>query len=360
MRGHCDQSIYCVNQRLAAAWRVRCAAFVALAVAATLMTAAAGGTAVAAAKKAEAKPVDAKPEAPGVSGDARTPVPGGSAPKDDMSLEAGAQGTVFRTLTIEGEDRIHLEIQRPALRLDLDPASAPGLELGSAEDVMNRTRPDLQKALLDAVPAEPSERLGRPWLDAFASGPVARFQPDLTDVETWSLTVTDARGREAARFEGRGRPPKTIEWDGRGEGAAAAMPGLTYSYVLEARDRAGNRRHFVGEGFEVPAYRVMDQEELVLTFPGDALAGTAHATSAGPAADPLLADAASRVNQMPAGAKVEIHVTARSRARAEALARQVHEGMRAFLVGDPARVMERIAVEADAPAQGTVRIRAGR
>jgi hypothetical protein len=310
-----------------------------------------------------AVPVPAERSAAGTreSGGDETPVPGGEKPRSHLTLEGGADGTVFRTLTIEGEDRIHLEIQRPTLRLDLDPASAPGLELGGAEDVMNRTRPDLSRALLDAVPADPSERAGRPWLESFATGPVARFRPELTDVETWSLTVNDARGRTAARFEGKGTPPKEIAWDGRAEGGAGAMPGLTYSYVLEARDRAGNRRHFVGDGFEVPAYREMAGNSMSLAFPGDALAGNAGASAAASRTqDPLLAEAATWVNQLPVAAPVEIVATARTHARGDALARAVHAGMRPFLVGDPARVRERVVVETDAPGEGTVRIQAGR
>jgi hypothetical protein len=324
---------------------------------AMLIVVPASHAAPAAPQKVAAKPVPTSP-AGRVSGGDETPVPGAPRRGDDLVLEGGAAGTVFRTLTIEGEDRIQIEIRRPLLALDLDPAAAPGLDLGGADDVLNRTRPDLERALLDAVAASPSNRTARPWLDAFATGPVARFRPELTDVEQWSLTVTDARGRTSARFEGRGKPPKEIEWDGRGSEGVAALPGLTYSYVLEARDRAGNRRHFVGDGFQVPAFRVSGDETVMLTFAGDALGVADRGT--GSSGDPLLAETATWINQVPAGAPVEILATARSHARADALARAVHAGLEPRLVGDPARVRERLSVEADAPAAGVVRVQAGR
>ncbi len=295
-----------------------------------------------------------------VSGGDDTPVPGGKPAKKDLTLEGGTPGTVFHTLTVEGEDRIHLDIQRPALKLDLDPASAPGLDLGGAADVLDRTVPDLDRALLDAVPQTPSERTARTWLDGYETGPVARFRPDVTDVATWTLTVTDARGRTAARFQGKGRPPKEIDWDGRDPQGAAAVPGLTYSYVLEARDRAGNKRHFVGDGFEVPAYRVMDDDQVLLALPGAGLGESAGRFGETARVDARIVEAATWVNQMPATAKVEITATARTHARADALARAVHEGMRPYLVGDPVRVREQVVVEADAPGDGAVRIRAGR
>jgi hypothetical protein len=211
------------------------------------------------------------------------------------------------------------------------------------------------------VAQQPSERTARPWLESLATGPVARFRPDLTDVETWSLTVTDARGRTAARFEGKGKPPKELAWDGRGTGKEdAALPGLTYSYVLEATDRAGNRRHFVGEGFEVPARRLMEGDAVMLSFPGDAIARTERAAGAMSGNDPFLAEVATWVNQAPAAAPITIRVFARTHAQGETLARAVHDGMRPMLVGDPSRVRANLVVEPDAPAAGAVRVTTGR
>jgi len=316
---------------------------------------------------AESKSASAQAKPAGkVSGDETTPVPG-AAPKakgaegEDMVLEGGASGTVFKTLTIEGEDRIRIDIQRPSLKLDLDPASAPGLELGSAEDVLNRTRPDLERALLDAVASQPAERTARPWLASTETGPVARFRPQLTDVETWALTVTDARGRTAARFTGKGNPPKEIAWDGSGEGKGSdALPGLTYSYVLEATDRAGNRRHFVGEGFEVPAHRTMENGALTLSFPGGQVGRTARPAGGIRGNDPFLAEVASWVNQSPVAAPVTIQVYARTHSQGENLARTVHEGIQPLLLGDPARVRANLVIEPDAPAGGAVRVTTGR
>jgi hypothetical protein len=314
----------------------------------------------AAAAEAKKKPAEAGTPTR-VSGDEETPVPGDKPKGKDLVLEGGSDGTVFRTLTIEGEDRIRIEIQRPSLNLDLSPASAPGLELGGAEDVLNRTRPDLELALLDAVAQQPSERTARPWLESLSTGPVARFRPDLTDVETWSLTVTDARGRTAARFEGKGKPPKDLAWDGRGTGKEdAALPGLTYSYVLEAVDKAGNRRHFVGEGFEVPARRAIENDAVTLAFPGGAIARAERTAGAMSGNDPFLAEVATWVNQAPAAAPITIRVYARTHAQGETLARTVHEGMRPMLVGDPSRVRANLVVEPDAPAAGAVRVTTGR
>ena len=77
----------------------------------------------------------------------------------------------------------------------------------------------------------------------------------------------DFRGQEVVRFAGKKNPPKMMEWDGRKQDGTMALPGLTYSYVLEATDKAGNKRRFVGEGFHLKAYRrgSADGQEFLIT-----------------------------------------------------------------------------------------------
>src|SRR5207247_7779010 len=87
-----------------------------------------------------------------------------------MSIRGGQEGTVLKSLTVEGEDRIHLEIERPTLKLDLDPLEAPGLELGNARDVLDRTAPDLCAPLVASTAQEPPPFVAGPWLQQSASG----------------------------------------------------------------------------------------------------------------------------------------------------------------------------------------------
>ena len=91
------------------------------------------------------------------------------------------------------------------------------------------------------------------------------------------LTLHDVRGRRVRTLL-RGDQPageREIVWDGRDIGGAPAIPGLTYSYVFTARDRAGIRKRFVGEGFEVPPFRLESEAGPVLVFAGDRVdAGT--------------------------------------------------------------------------------------
>src|SRR2546426_8489699 len=60
-----------------------------------------------------------------------------------MTLRAGQAGTEFRSMTVEGEDRVHIDFGRPELNLDLDPEDVPGLASGSAMGVLDPTAEDV-------------------------------------------------------------------------------------------------------------------------------------------------------------------------------------------------------------------------
>ena len=273
------------------------------------------------------------------------------------TLKGGAEGTVFKSLTVEGEDRIRFDIERPPLKVDLDPAKAPGLEWGTARDVLDRTVPDLGVPLVASSAHQPSPWIAHPWLSGFASGAVARFRPDLKGVERWKLTIVNARGEAVATYQGRGEPPREIAWDGRSQGGAPVVPGLTYSYVLEAHDRAGNKRNFVGQGFKVSAYRLDTPEGPMLTFAGRELPAQdpRRPVNNDPSAVSLLIEAATWINQAPhPGRPVRVTASARSYDEAQALAASVAKQMTPHLIGDPARVQTAAEVRPDAPEGGMV------
>jgi hypothetical protein len=298
---------------------------------------------------------------------AKAPVPPPAAPpadgagaSSDYTIPGGQEGTVFKSLTVEGEDRVHLEFERPALAPDLDPHRAPGLDPAGAADVLLRSGPDLVQPFTALSAHDRSPWVARPWLTRFAHGPVARFRPEVTDVARWRLVVANARGETVATIEGRGQPPREIAWDGRGKDGSTVTPNLTYSYVFEAHDKAGNKRNFVGPGFKVAAYRMEGRDGPLLAFSAAELAwpevdasrpGTRQATP------PILLEAATWLNQAPRPERpVRVTVAARGYDQAQALAADVVRLLTPHLVGDPARVRGEAVVQPDAPEGGTIAI----
>lgn len=276
-----------------------------------------------------------------------------------MTMHGGQEGTVFKSLTVQGEDRIRLDFERPALDVQLDPSKAPGLDWGSARDVLDRTTPDLAAPLVAASARDASPYLGHPWLSHFASGAVARFQPDVKGVESWKLAIVNARGEAVTSFSGKGDPSREIVWDGRSASGTPVTPGLTYSYVLEARDKAGNKRNFVGQGFKVNSYRFDTAEGPTMTLTARELPAISpgRAATAAPPAPPILIEAASWLNQRPQTSQsVRVTVSARNLDEAQALADYVTRSMTPYLIGDPARLQAVTEVLPDAPDGGTIRI----
>lgn len=284
------------------------------------------------------------------------------------TLRGGQEGTVFKSLTVEGEDRVHVDFERPELRLDLDLEKAPGLDWGSAADVLNRSNTDLQSPLVGLSAKQAIPYLGRPWLSEFAFGPVARFHPEAQGVERWKLVVVDSKGLPVTTFSGKGDPPREITWDGRASSGTFVTPGLTYSYVFEAYDKAGNKRNVVGQGFAVTAYRIDAPEGPTLLFSATELRSAAGAPTAPAApgagetpAPPILLEAASWLNQSERVSQtIRVTATARTREQADLLAGNVRRALAPLVIGDPARVEAVALAEPDAPEAGTLSIAAAK
>ena len=272
-----------------------------------------------------------------------------------ITLKGGEEGTALRSMTVTGEDRVKIEFERPPLKLDLDPSSAPGLDWDSTWEIIGRTDIDFLGPLIKSSAGERSPYMPRPWLNEFDSGDLVRFRPSLEEVESWKLDIVDSRGSAVISFSGEGSPPDEIAWNGLSAGGKPAPPGLTYSYVLEAFDRAGNKRNFVGEGFRLPSYQIDTGRGMTLIFSGEKLKSGG---SGGKLSTPtILLDAASRINQLRTpGRLVRIEATARSYQEASALASRVHGSVTPLLLGDPGGVKEVTEVQADAPPGGTVAI----
>ncbi len=279
-------------------------------------------------------------------------------PDSGMVLEGGKEGTVLKRMTIEGEDRFRIEFERPSLKIALDPMNAPGLDWDNTWDILAKGAIDLRVPLIELSAGESSPYLPRPWLDEYADGDIVKFRPALTDVERWRLTIADSRSGEVRSFEGKGKPPKQIGWNGLSQAGTPMPPGYTYSYIVEAWDRAGNKRNFVGKGFGLPAYRIETKEGLVFLFPGSDLSrrnSTRTRTRTAPA--PVLLEAASRINQENGTErKIRIVVTARNYDQAGGIAGIIAESLGSLLLGNPARIQHVTDVRADAPEAGTVAI----
>jgi len=275
------------------------------------------------------------------TGTARASVPAkGAAADSSKTIKGGAEGKTFETITVEGEDKVRVEFGKPELDVAIDPETAPGLEWDNfmavlAPSYLNAVAPFFARSAFDRSPYR-----ARAWLDEFREGDVVRFRPELEGVDQWSLTVADSRSNTVASFSGKGKPPKEIAWDGRDSQGHVAPAGLTYSYVLQATDKAGNKRSFPGQGFELPPYSRDEKGRTTMVFP---LAKLDEGSDGVPA--PIVLEAANRINQADTSRPVVVEVSAAAFPQARAIADRVVADLRSLVLGDPARITAATAVE---------------
>ncbi len=135
-----------------------------------------------------------------------------------------------------------------------------------------------------------------------------------------------------------------------------AAPGYTYSYVLEAWDKAGNQRRFVGDGFALPAYRRDDAtgpEFLVSGAQWRAKDAAGHGPSA------LVMEAANWFNlRCEPTRPIRVIATHRTVNEAAILAGSVSAALAPLVGGDPGRVVVETRTETGAPRAGTLHLTA--
>ncbi len=278
----------------------------------------------------------------------------------NLTLKGDQDGTVFRSLTVEGENRVQIQFARPQLAITVDPDLAPGLILDDALDILDRTLPDLVRPFLATSVTATSNYVPRPWLTPYRKGAVAHFTPQLENVSSWKLQIIDSRGRTAMVFVGEGRPDDVIEWDGIRLDGTSAPVGYTYSFVLSARDEAGNQRRFVGDSFELPAFWRDDADGSEFSASGAewlvSLADRSHGS-------PLSLATASGINLRSQPTEtVRIVATHRTASGAQELAKKIANSLEPLVIGNSQRIVVETRIEAAAPADGTVLVstRAGR
>jgi len=269
---------------------------------------------------------------------------------EGRTIKAGEKGSTLESMTVEGEDKIHIEFQRPKLALDIDPSTAPGLEWDVVWSLLDPASLDLYRPLSERSEYLRADYRARPWLDEFRANNVALFSTNIEGAAGWSMTIVDSRGETVRQFSGENNPPEEIAWDGRAASGKPALPGLRYSFVLEAADRAGNKRRFVGDGFEIPPYRLESNTGVTMLF-----AGASSSPVEGIPA-PVLLDAASRINQYHAAATVTVTVTGPDYKSANARAEAIAKDLRPMLLGDPARVRTVAEVRKGTPQAGSAAV----
>lgn len=87
----------------------------------------------------------------------------------------------------------------------------------------------------------------KPALKGSSEFQVKGAEFDLSDVagapvSNWELRIVDDEGKVVKRFSGKGRPPKSLKWEGSSDLGSTVDVGLGASYVLRTEDESGKAR----------------------------------------------------------------------------------------------------------------------
>ena len=272
-----------------------------------------------------------------------------------MAIPAGVDGVDLGAFTVEGEDRIRIEFERPVLDLALDPRSVGGLDRSRPDDIVERKPLDTTTAYLRTGTRSLDPLTTRPWARTLVYEDIVRLKPKLEDVARWRLTISDAAGREVSRYGGTGNPPDELVWDGMTISGHPAWPGETYVHAFDIEDHAGNRRRFNGKGFVMPPFASTRNDSLQLVVAGRPGRRSALA--------PLtMLELADWINQHATlDTEVRLETLARSYPEAESMAGSARDALAETMAGNPARLRMIARVDPAAPAGGilTVRFRVG-
>lgn len=160
------------------------------------------------------------------------------------------------TEVVTGEFIGKIEESRPMLSYEFDPYLDVYRLLGETYVLDNRLEESIEKKNGRLLKMQ-SNYLRVPVISPFRDLTQQRLLIPVPPMESrgavnWQLVITDARGQVFKRFVETGRPPRQIEWDGRGDNGSLMTVGAIYSYELTVTDAVGNPERRIVEPIKVP------------------------------------------------------------------------------------------------------------
>jgi hypothetical protein len=272
-----------------------------------------------------------------------------------------SSGDLPDQMVVEAENQVRQDIHKSVFHLPLS-AAVIDTYVTEMDDLVLQISPvaGLQPFLNNPVHLA-SEQVPHCWLPDPATTPVVTFYPEnprRTKVRSWELAVTDYRGDVFKTFRGKGKPPRKIPWDGRGEDGQMLQVGYPYSYVFTIVDEGTNTYNYAGVSFRIPAVDYLEGDERRLDITGDDVFAKERARLAEHGSDWLIR-AADQIRQDHPRSPLKVVVQAETEElasrRAELVAKELTEAM--ILPGDWIKTEAQARPDLRAEMDGRVSIR---
>jgi hypothetical protein len=240
-------------------------------------------------------------------------------PKEgDHFTDPGQSGAALPDMVVEAQNEVRQQIQKSTFEFSLSASSIDSFFTIMDEEALGISPVSGLKPHLNNLERLASDQPPHYWIREMAATPVATFYPEDSEghqVVGWSLAITDFRGAPFCRFEGKGKPPEKVEWDGRSDRGEMLKVGYPYSYVFSVTDKGTNTYNYAGVSFRIPALDYRQESGRLLEFAGEELFARQESqlTSRG---EDWLTRAADEIRRHPYS-PVKVLVTAESRELAE-------------------------------------------
>ncbi len=200
-------------------------------------------------------------------------------------IQAGDSGGMLPEMVVEAQNEVRQDIEKDHFGFDVSAAMIDSFLSPMDEEALGVSPVSGLQPHLNNLEKLASDQPPHYWLPGMTSPPVASFypqDPEGHDVKSWKLTITDFRGSPFRDIEGKGNPPKRLEWDGENNRGEMLKVGYPYSYVFTITDKGTNTYNYAGVGFRIPALDYREEGNRILEIGGTELfASDASSVSAG-------------------------------------------------------------------------------
>jgi hypothetical protein len=268
----------------------------------------------------------------------------GSAPvpawtEQDATLDEG-----LPEMVVEAENKVEQEIRKTTHDVPLSAAIIDTFYCDTDELILAISPVEGLQPFLNNPEPMHSDQVPHPWLHDPAVTPVVTFYPEDPEghkARKWSLTVTDYRGATFRRYDEGGKPPKSLDWDGRGDRDEILQVGYPYSYIFSVTDKGTNTYNYAGVSFRIPAVDYVEGIERCIDITGDEVfkRGASRLSETG---EGWLVRAADQIREDHPRAPMKVVVQAESKRLAEDRAEKVA----AFLADHMVLADEWVGIEA--------------
>ncbi|MDH5662449.1 MAG: hypothetical protein OEY92_05570 [Elusimicrobiota bacterium] len=162
----------------------------------------------------------------------------------------------------EAKDTVKVEKAPYQMEIKLEEIVTPSIE--ETESLMEGGLDILRQEDLQQFTRLNSNQVIKPSLPPLPEPPLVTFHPRRSNlkIKKWKLTISDEKGSNIRTLQGKGSPPRAIEWDGRDERGKVIRVGTLYSYGFVAMDQDGRPHTTGGKPFQLWALKYDDRDSV--------------------------------------------------------------------------------------------------